>query len=175
MEDDSADGGQDLARPWGYCSWCGSRDAEPVPAAPGARQEWACSQHRPPDATPSPGPLRAASAAPAREPEARRPTSPDPWMADEAAFRERSRARVRSMSRDLTRSPEEWVGREGHTMALAGLFRDVIDDPEADDALRAWTRRALELLRDSAARRRLQEQHLTPEELEAADRYGEDL
>lgn len=35
---------------WGYCSWCGWRDAERLPSAPGARVEWACADHWPADA-----------------------------------------------------------------------------------------------------------------------------
>ena len=36
------------ANSWGYCSWCGMRDAAPMPTTEGSAAEWACAVHWPP-------------------------------------------------------------------------------------------------------------------------------
>jgi hypothetical protein len=72
-------------------------------------------------------------------------------------------------------SAEEFMGREGHTLMLGGVFDRVADDPESSPEMAAWCRRVLYLCDDLPMRRRLQEQYLTTAELEAADLFRDEL
>lgn len=107
--------------------------------------------------------------------------SGDDWIATyycgaHAALRRRNRreSQIRALSHDLTWTPEEFMGREGHTLALGGVFADTVDDPDSPPELATWCARVLEICRDLPLREALQRQYLTPDELSAAEHYWDD-
>jgi hypothetical protein len=63
-------------------------------------------------------------------------------------------------------SPEEWVGRNGHKLVLAGPLAERYDDPAVD----RWCREVMRILMDLPLRQALHEKYLTPEECAYADR-----
>jgi len=76
-------------------------------------------------------------------------------------------ARVNGLSRHLTLSPGEYVGRYGHGWLVGGPPAIADDDAAAPPGLAEWSREVNRLLGDLAARRELQRRYLTPEEIAA--------
>jgi len=154
----------------GFCSICLYRTRLWVPAEGPSPAAWLCEDHddhRPRRGDGSLGRVPLPDVRP-RPPYVPGLATESAAAADEA-HRSRAVARVRAMSRDLTRRPTEFVGRESHTVLMGGPLVDVAHDTSAPEELRAWALRVLALMRDLPTRRRLQEQHLTAAELEAAD------
>ncbi len=79
-----------------------------------------------------------------------------------AQLRENQYDYLRRVTRNgpWTMTPEEWVGRGGHKMALAGPLADLYDDP----AVEKWCGDVMHILMDLPRRRALAEQYGTVEE-----------
>jgi hypothetical protein len=79
-----------------------------------------------------------------------------------AQLRENQYDFLRVVTRDgpWTMTPEEWVGRGGHKLALAGPLAVHYDDPAVDQ----WCRDVMEILYDLPRRRALAEHYGTVEE-----------
>jgi hypothetical protein len=67
-------------------------------------------------------------------------------------------------------SPEEYVARHSHEYVLAGPLGYRYDDPAFD----AWIGAVADLLHDRTSVVRLRQQHLSPSEIQAAERYEND-
>jgi hypothetical protein len=73
------------------------------------------------------------------------------------------------LSRQLTMSPEEYVGRFGHEWSEGGPPLIAHDDPDAPPGLAQWSARVHELLHDLEVRRELRLRFLSAEELAVLD------